>query len=109
MSKLSALKEILEGIKDSPSSDFDIDSSDYMDQMKVLFADRYKSNTGDRKWLAQWTAVVVTLWLVAVGIILIKNSSCFHLSDTVLVTLLGTTTLNVLGLSFIVLRGHFNA
>jgi hypothetical protein len=32
-----------------------------------------------------------------------------ELSDTVMSVLLGTTTLNVLGLSFIVLRGYFHS
>jgi hypothetical protein len=36
-------------------------------------------------------------------------TSYIFLSDSVLIALLGTTTLNVLGLSFIVLRGHFSA
>ncbi len=70
---------------------------------------RYASDTNDRKWLAQWSATIVSVWLFFVFIILLKNSSSIHLSDTVLNVLLGTTTLNVLGLSFIVLRGHFNS
>ena len=70
---------------------------------------RYSSDTSDRQWLAAWTATTVSVWLIAVIGILICNSSRFHLSDTVLTVLLGTTTLNVLGLSFIVLRGHFQS
>lgn len=68
--------------------------------------ERYRSDTQDRKWLAEWTATVVSFWLLLVLAILMSNNS-FGLSDSVLITLLGTTTLNVLGLSFIVLRGHF--
>lgn len=71
--------------------------------------ERYSSDTIDRKWLARWQATVVTTWLLAVFGILICNHATLHLSDTVLSVLLGTTTLNVLGLSFIVLRGHFQS
>src|SRR5262245_59677795 len=70
---------------------------------------RYSSDTSDRQWLAVWTAITVTLWLMSVLGILMCNNTKFNLSDTVLTVLLGTTTLNVLGLSFIVLRGHFQS
>jgi hypothetical protein len=91
--------------------DIDIDSDDLSIQriIKKLGALRYLSDTSDRKWLAIWTATMVTIWLFAVLIILIFNEKYFSLNTTVLVTLLGTTTLNVLGLSFIVLRGHFQS
>jgi len=79
--------------------------------MKTLENERYNSDTKDRKWLAKWTAWVVTIWLLLVISILYFNNNvfCLLLSDSVLIALLGTTTLNVLGLSFIVLKGHFNS
>lgn len=92
--------------------DLDIDSDDLSMQriVKKLEALRYLSDTSDRKWLAIWTAVVVSVWLVAVLLILVFNERLnFCLNTTVLIALLGTTTLNVLGLSFIVLRGHFQS
>ena len=110
------LEDILKNLnekKDSFSNrDLDIDSDDLKEQIKLkkLESERYSSDTKDRKWLAIWTATIVTLWLFAVLCILILNEQkLFCLSETVLVALLGTTTLNVLGLSFIVLRGHFNS
>jgi type IV secretory pathway TrbL component len=110
------LEDILKNLNEEKSSfsnrDLDIDSDDLKEQIKLkkLESDRYSSDTRDRKWLAIWTATIVTLWLIAVLCILIFNEQkLICLSDTVLVTLLGTTTLNVLGLSFIVLRGHFNS
>ncbi|MCW3107764.1 MAG: hypothetical protein JWQ09_2270 [Segetibacter sp.] len=107
------LKNLFDVIANQPShsKDIDIDSDDLEIQrkLKLLQAKRYSSDTLDRKWLAIWTAFVVSIWLTAVLYILFKNVKDIHLSDTVLVTLLGTTTLNVLGLSFIVLRGHFNS
>lgn len=79
-------------------------------KIKALEAERYSSDTKDRKWLAIWAVIVVSLWLLLVIIILLLNKLCsINLSDNVLIALLGTTTLNVLGLSFIVLKGHFNS
>lgn len=70
---------------------------------------RFASDTRDRRWLAVWSASVVTLWLASVMIIVFYNNNYVCLSDSALIMLLGTTTLNVLGLSFIVLRGHFQS
>jgi hypothetical protein len=76
---------------------------------KDLENERYASDTIDRKWLAEWSAIVVSLWLFFVLIIVAYNKEHFNLSDSVLNVLLGTTTLNILGLMYIVLRGHFYA
>lgn len=110
------LEDILKNLNtnrgNSSTRDLDIDSDDLLEQIKLkkLESARYSSDTKDRKWLAIWTAVIVSCWLIAVICILIFNElMLICLSDTVLVALLGTTTLNVLGLSFIVLRGHFNS
>jgi hypothetical protein len=84
----------------------DIDSLDYDSQRKAYANERYKSDTRDRKWLAEWVVALVSIWLLFVLLILI-NKETLKLSDTVLVALLGTTTLNIIGLSAIVLRGHF--
>ena len=104
------LQELSEDIKNAKGdlkkdADSDIDSGSMTSQIRQLQADRYSSDTRDRKWLAQWATCVVSLWLFFVLLIVCLSK---HLSDAVLITLLGTTTLNVLGLSFIVLRGHFN-
>jgi len=106
------LRDIIASSSGARNKDIDIDSDelDAQKKLKALEAFRYSSDTRDRKWLALWTAIVVTLWLTVVLLILIFNKRWqLDLHDTVLVALLGTTTLNVLGLSFIVLRGHFNA
>lgn len=88
----------------------DIDAMPFDEQKKKRELERYSSDTTDRKWLAKWTAWIVSLWLFGVLIILGLNQFLeLQLSDSVLIVLLGTTTLNVLGLSFIVLRGHFNS
>jgi len=91
--------------------DTDIDLNDLSGQIRLneLKNERFRSNTQDRKNLATWTSIVVSVWLLLVMVILFQNKCCLFLSDTVLVALLGTTTLNVLGLSFIVLKGYFQS
>jgi hypothetical protein len=92
--------------------DLDIDSDSLQAQeekKKELENQRYQSDTKDRKWLAEWTAWTVSMWLLLVMCILMYNDKRWHLDPSVLIALLGTTTLNVLGLSFIVLRGHFQS
>jgi type IV secretory pathway TrbL component len=110
---MNNLEDILDSIHDSnpKTEDIDIDSDNLKVQIKLkkLESDRYDSDTKDRKWLAIWTAALVSVWLILVILVLVFNEKwLICLSENVLITLLGTTTLNVLGLSFIVLRGHFN-
>jgi hypothetical protein len=106
---MNKLSDIIDSKAGHQLDDFDIDSVAPEEQIKLLIALRYRSDTNDRKWLAKWTAWTVSIWLFIVLNILVFNKSCINLSDSVLIALLGTTTLNVLGLSFIVLRGHFNS
>lgn len=107
------LENLLNSNSSSSEITPDIDSEDLINQVQrrdFLEFERYKSDTKDRKWLARWTVIIVSTWLSIVLAVLILNKIfSLGLSDAVLITLLGTTTLNVLGLSFIVLRGHFTA
>ncbi|MDQ4140935.1 MAG: hypothetical protein M3142_10465 [Bacteroidota bacterium] len=104
---MQSLEEIIQARATPIGRDTDIDADDLIAQRRRFENQRYKEDTSHRKWLAVWTAIVVTCWLGAVLYILIMNDRLICLSDTVLTSLLATTTLNVLGLSFIVLRGHF--
>lgn len=109
------LEDLLASLDNSPDKskrvdDIDADTLDAQITRKNLESKRYESDTKDRKWLAVWTAAIVSIWLLLVILVLVLNNRLkIYLSDTVLITLLGTTTLNVLGLSFIVLRGHFDS
>lgn len=62
-----------------------------------------------RKVYADHIFTLVSLYMFAVFFILILNGSpsSFHLSDTVLVTLLGTTTANVIGVLIVVAKYLF--
>lgn len=69
---------------------------------------RYAQDTTYRKLLAKWVMWVVSIWLgVVLLIIILTGLKLMAFTPTVLVTLLATTTINVLGLAFIVLRGLF--
>jgi len=77
-------------------------------ESKSLENERYKNDTAYRKVFSTWAGTLVSVWLVCVLLILTSNTNKFKLSDSVLIALLGTATLNVLGLMVIVLNGLFN-
>jgi hypothetical protein len=83
-----------------------VDALDFKEQKRIR-RDRYESDIKDRQWLAKWAAVVVSVWLAGV-LVAVLFSRYLDIAGGVLMALLGTTTLNVLGLTFIVLRGHFH-
>ena len=60
-----------------------------------------------RRLLVCWMIIVVSTWLLITAGIVIAQLCMNQLSDTVLCALLTTTTVNVLGLAVIVLRGLF--
>ncbi|MDQ0065280.1 hypothetical protein J2T03_001163 [Chryseobacterium lathyri] len=53
---------------------------------------RYLDVNKARRWLSKWAILVNSIWLFLVMLILYLNSNYLCLSDTVLVTLLTTTT-----------------
>jgi len=90
-------------------ADSDTDSGGLKRQEQRFRNNRYKTDTQSRTYLAYWAATVVTIYLGFVIRILFSNYRDLCLSDSVLMMLLGTTTVNVLGLMYIVLKGYFNA
>lgn len=99
------------------TSGFDIDSQSLEDQeeiSQILKNKRYEKDTASRTCLAYWTFIIISAWLVAVFLLLIFNIITIYffdfvfLSDKVYITLLATTTANIIGLPAIVLKGYFN-
>lgn len=78
------------------------------ERLKEAELNRYNQDTQHRGNLSVWAGALVSFWLVSVLLILVGNNSSYKLHDSVLITLLGTTTLNVLGLMVIVLSDLFN-
>ena len=77
--------------------------------LKEQQAARYSQNTKERKLLSHWVMCVVSFWLFLTILVLgLNNLLNLKLSDVVCCTLLGTTTANILGLAYIVLKGLFS-
>lgn len=72
---------------------------------------RIIENTSARKRLEKWAKRVIVIYLLIVLLLVISDSivenTWFEISDTVMITILSTTTVNIIGLGLIVLRGHF--
>lgn len=86
------------------------DSLDGVDDMSMRQQrkDRFSQDTRFRKHLANWVMIIVPSWLVAVIVILMLcGFRVLEFNSEVLITLLATTTVNVLGLAYIVLKGIF--
>lgn len=83
----------------------DVDKSSLNEQIR----ERYTQDTRFRKHLARWVMWIVPVWL---GLVLVIVFFCgfklTELESSVLITLLATTTVNVLGLAYIVLKGIFS-
>lgn len=83
------------------------DNVDYLSK-DVQYLERFNQDTKQRRILVNWMMVVVTLWLFFVLLFTIfGNVWCLKIDRQVLITLLATTTINVLGLANIILKGLF--
>ena len=93
---------------DNSLDNYNPDRKEIAQQLSEEELKRYTDDSWSRKVLMVWAAIVVSIWLLLVIFILTFNNLFnFQLSDTVLSVLLGTTTLNVLGLMIIVLQDLF--
>ena len=82
----------------------DVDDMSMRQQRK----ERFSQNTRFRKHLAVWVMYIVPIWLFVVIVVLVlSGANVLHFDSNVLITLLATTTVNVLGLAYIVLKGIF--
>jgi hypothetical protein len=85
----------------------DVDNLDIKTQERLIL-ERYEQDTKERKLLSHWVIIVVSAWLfLTVSILALNHPLCLKLGDAVCCTLLGTTTVNILGLAYIVLKGLF--
>lgn len=90
------------------SFESEVEQNKDVDDLDRLLARKAKENSIKHKnILVIWVMVLIPFWLINVLIVLFCNDSCLHLSNSVLNTLLATTTLNIIGLAGIVLRGYF--
>jgi len=75
---------------------------------------RHMENTSARKRLEKWAKYVISVYLMIVLAILLLEGGLFDkwnikltIGYQVTIVLLSTTTINIIGLGLIVLRGHF--
>jgi len=69
---------------------------------------RYNQDTRQRKTMMRWVIILISVWLLVVLVYMgLKGASVFEYETTEIVTLLSTTTANVLVLGYIVLKGLF--
>lgn len=68
---------------------------------------RITSNTELRRNTTYLFITIIFLWLLSVICILIGNHHKYHITENVLITLLTTTTLNIIGMMIIILKGLF--
>lgn len=90
--------------KNIPDTLDDVDDMNIREQRKA----RFTQDTRYRRYLANWVMLIVPCWLVSViTIVILCGSSVISLGKEVIITLLATTTVNVLGLAYIVLKGIY--
>lgn len=78
------------------------------ESLKEQEVSRYKQDTKYRHSLIVWMIHAVSIWLFVVIVIVILNgTTALDVNDNVMITLLATTTANVLGLPTIILKDLF--
>lgn len=88
---------------ETPESTFNPDERIWDMHRKKIENNGLSQDILHRKILVFWVMGIVSLWLLAVLYIIVWR----ELSDTVKITLLTTTTVNILGLPYIILKGLF--
>lgn len=69
---------------------------------------RYAQDTKLRTNLTRWVQWLIPAWLALVMAVLIMSMFCGDIDSSVLIALLTTTTVNIIGLPYIVLKGLFD-
>lgn len=102
---------------------FETLNTDLLEQSRQLIEQqRELENTKARNRLERWATRTITYYLLIVLLLIFSNgvaSYCFprcapnssvtqgFISDTIMSVILTTTTINIIGLGVIILRGHF--
>ena len=84
----------------------------------LLHLQRDVENTRARRRLERWACIVIVVYLTSVFLLILLNGLSMvwkpnifdehgFISDNIMTIILSTTTINIIGLVVIVLRGHF--
>lgn len=104
---MSNSKDILDKLKNFPTSKEKKPTS-HKDFREWLKNEDLWNNIKLRKVLAYWSFGIISAWIILVAIVLFDNK-CLELSENIIITMLVTTTANILGLPIIVLKNLFPA
>lgn len=70
--------------------------------------ERYKDTSQLRRHTGYWVMTVVSQWLfVVICLVILVGLKSLELNDSVIITLLGTTTVNIIGLPYVLLKGLY--
>lgn len=70
--------------------------------------ERYKDTSQLRRHTGYWVMIVVSQWLfIVICLVILVGLKSLKLNDSVIITLLGTTTVNIIGLPFVLLKGLY--
>lgn len=104
LDNISFSQEFMPGGSGTPLPTEDVDDLSMRKQIQI----RYRQDTGFRKYFSIWVMIIAPAWLVATLVIVVLcGCSVLILPQSVINTLLATTTATVLGLAYIVLKGMF--
>lgn len=103
---LQQVENLLNTVPSEPTSDI-INKCQHFIQLHRII-----ENTNARKRLERWATRIIAIYLFVVLSIVIIDSlkiiDVLDISDPIMITILSTTTVNIIGLGLIVLRGHFH-
>lgn len=103
---LQQVENLLSTAPSEPTSDI-INKCQHFIQLHRII-----ENTNARKRLERWATKIIAIYLFVVLIIVILDSlkavDVLEITDPIMMTILSTTTVNIIGLGLIVLRGHFH-
>lgn len=106
------LQKILLSVKSDSSnklpSSKDTQKRDKDHRKKELENNSLETNIALKKGICSWVKVVVSIYLFFVASILLSITvGGYYLSDNVAIALLTTTTINILGLPYIIIKSLF--
>lgn len=93
-----------------------VDSPQMLEASRALLEQqRIQDNSHARRRLERWATRTISWYLIVVAVLVVSNGivSMFthnhdgFISSGIMAGILSTTTINVIGLGFIVLKGHF--
>lgn len=111
----SEIKDILQNEPISPDNSQSAEELYLVDQLdkeiKLAYLNTLKQNNTERKKYARHIFFFTCAWAITIVIIIFCDglNNFFHLSDSVLITLITTTTINFFGFFLLVTKYLFNA